>query len=427
MARRALVLTGSIGKGHDITTQVVAASLDRLGFDVAVLDCMALLGGIGARVGDWTFRRLLATAPVYDALHFSQFRTGGAIAGAMDRLATGRLVPALAGELAARPADLVVATFATGASAAAKLSTATHAEAPALTQAGPAAEAPARPPATVVLCIDAAPHRLWVQEGTDLFLVTSAAAAAAVRRYLPTARVEVVAAPVRAAFGSLPDRREARSALGIAPDARAVVLMGGGWGLGPLVHGAEALAAEGVAVLAVAGSNVAAHRALVGLAGRQPLVHPFGFTDRIPLLMAAADAVVTTPGATTCAEARAAGRPLVLVDVVPGHGRDNVQHELELGGADVCDATPTALAATVVTLLDRLLRPDGRGCRRVAPAPAQGRGPDAWEASFAAALAGARLFSQTTPHESPSGMDRPPRRPEAEDWARPDATAEEVG
>ena len=58
----------------------------------------------------------------------------------------------------------------------------------------------------------------------------------------------------------------------------------------------------------------------------------FGFTDRIPELMAAADLVITSSG-DTCAEARAVGRPLLLLDLVPGHGRDNLQHELELGDA----------------------------------------------------------------------------------------------
>ena len=47
--------------------------------------------------------------------------------------------------------------------------------------------------------------------------------------------------------------------------------------------------------------------------------------------MAAADVVVALPGATTCSEARVVGRQLLLLDVMPGHGRDNLLHELELG------------------------------------------------------------------------------------------------
>ena len=50
--------------------------------------------------------------------------------------------------------------------------------------------------------------------------------------------------------------------------------------------------------------------------------------------MAASDLVITSSG-DTCTEARTVGRPLLLLDVVQGHGRDNLQHELELGDAAV--------------------------------------------------------------------------------------------
>ena len=106
------------------------------------------------------FNGLVAIPGLYDGLHFAHLRTGSRLADLMDRAATARLVPALRAELDRQPADLVISVFATGASAAAKL----KAEAPGLR--------------TVVLCTDVAVHRMWVAEGTDLFLVTSTAAAA---------------------------------------------------------------------------------------------------------------------------------------------------------------------------------------------------------------------------------------------------------
>jgi UDP-N-acetylglucosamine:LPS N-acetylglucosamine transferase len=84
---------------------------------------------------------------------------------------------------------------------------------------------------------------------------------------------------------------------------------------------------------------------------------PFRFTDQIPTLMAAADLVLTTPGATTCSEARVVNRPLLLLDVMPGHGRDNIQHELELGAADVCDAAPERLVQCALGALERSAPP----------------------------------------------------------------------
>ena len=374
MPKQAVILSGSLGLGHDVISEVVAESLTHLGWESRTLDCMGLLGRRAGRAGDWVFRRLTAMPGVYDGLHFAHFRPGTRLAAAMDRAATSRLVPALDAELRRRPADLVIAVFATGASAAARLS----------------GGAPG--PRTAVLCTDAVPHSLWVREGIDLFLVTSPAAAASVRRYVPHARACVVPPPVRPAFYRPLSQAVARRSLGVPADARCALLMGGGWGLGPLEAAAGALAAAGVHVLAVAGRNRRLAGRLEALASGAPRVHAFGFTERIVELMIACDVVVTLPGATTCGEARAVGRRLVLLDAMPGHGRENLQHELELGGADACNARPKDLTASVLAALDRARRPgpDGR------------RPAGEWDRAFAAALASIDVEA-TAPLPGPAG------------------------
>jgi len=112
-----------------------------------------------------------------------------------------------------------------------------------------------------------------------------------------------------------------------------VLAIDSGWGFGPLVESALALAEAGVHVLAVAGRDRRIEGRLRELAAWTPRITPFGYTNRVPELMAAADLVMTLPGATTCSEARVVGRHLLLLDVMPGHGRDNLLHELELGRA----------------------------------------------------------------------------------------------
>jgi processive 1,2-diacylglycerol beta-glucosyltransferase len=356
--KRAVILSGSLGSGHDVIAETVTRSLSRLGWESRTLDCMGMLGHRAGQAGDWVFRRLMAMPGVYDGLHYAHFRPGSRLAMAMDTAATSRLVPALHAELRREPADLIAALFATGASAAAQL--------------GEAASGCR----TVVLCADAVPHSLWVRDEIDLFLVTSAAAATAVRRYVPRAHVRVVPPPVRCAFYSPLPQAAVRQSLGIPPYARCALLMGGGWGLGPLEHAARALADAGVHVLAVAGRNDRLAARLEALARRAPRVHPFGFTERIVELMSACDVVVTLPGATTCAEARVVGRRLVILDAMPGHGRENLQHELELGDADVCSPRPAELTAGVLAALDRA------GVRSTGGRPA-----GEWDRAFAAALA----------------------------------------
>jgi processive 1,2-diacylglycerol beta-glucosyltransferase len=359
--QEAVLLAGSIGLGHEMMARSCTSVLDQSGWHTRSLDSMALLGPLSRGTGDRVFNGLIARAPaLYDGLHFAHLRTGSKLARLMDRAAVARLVPALRTELQRSPADLVLSVFATGASAAAKLK----------------AEEPGR--RTVVLCTDVAVHRMWVCEGTDLFLVTSAAAEASVRRYLPRATVAVVPSPVRAEFYSAPSRELARDTLGVAGEDFCVLVIDSGWGFAPVGHSAAAMARAGIHVLAVAGRNQELERRFRELARTSPRVTAFGFTDRVPELMAAADVVVALPGAITCSEARVVGRQLLLLDVMPGHGRDNLLHELELGAAHVCRPTPSGVTASACALRDE------------APSPALRSGAasrwPSWEPAFVAAL-----------------------------------------
>jgi processive 1,2-diacylglycerol beta-glucosyltransferase len=226
-----------------------------------------------------------------------------------------------------------------------------------------------------VLCTDVAVHRMWVAPGTDLFLVTSVAAEESVRRYLPHARVAVVPPPVRASFYAAPSQEQARAALGVPADGFCILMIDSGWGFCPIPESAASLADAGVDVLAVAGRQQVAERQLRKLAASRPRIRPFGFTDRVPELMAAADVVLALPGAVTCSETRVVGRELLMLDVMPGHGRDNLQHELELGGAHVCRPTVSGITARVLALREGAARPAAR------PSP-----PPPWEPAYAAAL-----------------------------------------
>jgi processive 1,2-diacylglycerol beta-glucosyltransferase len=353
---RALLLSGSLGMGHDQLAAACTASLSARGWSTRTLDAMRLLGR-GGSAGEAVFRGMLAVPGLFDAFHFAALRTGSRLALLADAAARRQLVPRLRGYLDAHPTDLVISVFATGASAASSLAE----RYPGMSH--------------VVFCTDVTPHRLWVHPHVDAYLVTAAVAERAVLRFQPDARVLVVQPPVRPAFYRAPSQPRARASLGVPAAERCVLLMSGAWGLGPVAAAADALGAAGVHVLAVAGRNAKLERMLRAVARHQPRVRAFGFTDRVPELMAAADLVVTSSG-DTCSEARTVGRPLLLLDVVQGHGRDNLQHELELGDADVASPRPADVVRSALAALDRVKPPP--------PGPA--RSAADWERSFGAVL-----------------------------------------
>lgn len=298
---------------------------------------------------------MLAVPGLYDAFHYAGLRTGGRLAGQTDMAIRQRLVPVLRDRLDRNPVELVISISPAGASAVSTVA--------------------ARYPSMrhVVFCTDAAPHRLWTHPNVDLYLVTSAAAEPAVQRYQPEARVCVLDPPVRPEFFRAPAQRSARAGLRVPEHGRCVLLIGGSRGLGPLADIASALASRDLSVLVVAGDNARLERKI--RAAANTLVQVFGFTDRMPELMAASDLVITTPGAT-CMEARTVGRPLLLLDLIQGHGRDNLQHELELGNAAVTSKRPDDVVRSALACLGRM--------RPAATEPTRSLAD--WEAQFRVAL-----------------------------------------
>jgi processive 1,2-diacylglycerol beta-glucosyltransferase len=356
-ARSALVLSGSIGMGHDAIAAACRSSLESQGWSTVTMDAMKMLGRGGGSAGQAVYRAMIGVPGLFDAVHFSALRAGNGLARTADALARRRLVPALLDYLDRNTPDLLLSVFATGAAA--------------------ASEVAARYPAMrhIVLCTDVTPHRLWVHRNVDMYLVIAEVSEPAVLRFQPDARVQVIPPPVRPAFYHALGQAEARASLAIPPGERCVLLMSGSWGLGPVAAAAEALAEAGVYVLAVAGRNERLARKLAAAAGRQPRIRAFGFTDRIPDLMSAADVVITTPS-DTCLEARIVGRPLLLLDILQGHGRDNLQHELELGDAMVTSAGAADVTRSALAALGRV--------KPAAAGPARSQAD--WESAFSAAL-----------------------------------------
>lgn len=330
----ALVLSGSIGQGHATVAEVCAKALERgrRTGDVAVVDCIGLLGPVSSRLAERIYRASISWPFLYDGFHFSHLRAEGRLAARGDRQAVDRILGALETRGLTRQVELGFAVFATGAPVAVRLA-----------RSRPGAKA-------VVFCTDATAHSKWAVEGVDLFIVTSDLAAASLRRYQPQAEVAVVPPPVRAPFYDPPPREEARLSFGVPLGESCVLLVSGGWGLGPMAASARALAAAGHFVLAASGENRRLRAELDRIAGTEPRVVSLGYCRDMPRAMAAADVVVSGSG-QTCNEVHAVGRRLVVLDVVPGHGRENLLHEVATTSAVAASPIPSSVVAAVETSL----------------------------------------------------------------------------
>ncbi len=168
-------------------------------------------------------------------------------------------------------------------------------------------------------------HDFWIQPGIDLYCV----AHGSIENFdsLPASQVAVTGIPLRPAFRALPSRQEARRALGLEVDQPVVLVPGGGLGIGVNCAAARLLdTSNGTQIAALTGHDSAAHDELSRLAlQHRSRLKVWPWTDRMELLLRAADLVVGKPGGLTVAEALACGRPLFPTHSLRGQEGFNVR------------------------------------------------------------------------------------------------------
>ncbi len=189
----------------------------------------------------------------------------------------------------------------------------------------------------VTIITDMETHRLWVQEPTERYYAATELGQAGLATWGVAAEcVRVTGIPVRPGFNLELPPAEARRRCRLDPQLPVVLLLGGGFGVGPtaqLLH--ELVTMPAAAQIAViAGRNERLKRGLEDQTrdARRP-VRVVGFTDRVHEWMRAADLVVTKPGGLTIAESLACGLPLVIVSPIPGQETRNSDYLLEHGAA----------------------------------------------------------------------------------------------
>jgi processive 1,2-diacylglycerol beta-glucosyltransferase len=188
------------------------------------------------------------------------------------------------------------------------------------------------PPAIGVLT-DYGVHDFWLEARMDRYFVATEEMAEQLRRH-GVHDVLVTGIPLEEGFREPPPRDEARARLQIPLERPAVLVTGGGFGIGT-AEALEAIVGSGLEcglLVAAAGLSDEADREMVRNAARShPYgVHVFGPRVSMPELMRACDVVVGKPGGLSVSEALAAGRPFLALRHLGGQERFNVRH-LERG------------------------------------------------------------------------------------------------
>ncbi len=210
-----------------------------------------------------------------------------------------------------------------------------------------------RPPFMVVVTDLVTTHMFWYDKSVDRCLVpTQPAFDRGLESGLSPDQMRVTGLPVHPNFASrLTDKASARQELGWDPNLPAVLMVGGGEGMGALYETARAVNDMRLKcqLIVIAGRNAVLKQKLESDRWNQP-THVYPFVTNMPVLMAAADILVSKAGPATISEACIAGLPVILYDAIPGQETGNVDYVVE-NDAGIYAPSPTEASEAVAKWL----------------------------------------------------------------------------
>ena len=320
---RVLILTASVGEGHDLPARTLAAQLreERPGVEVVTEDGLQVMGKafvlISERAPGVVFFRFRW---LWDATFWLCVALGPT------RRLTQKLVRVLGSRgmlrliRRVRP-DVIVSVF------------------PVTTEVLGGLRRQGKLDIPVVAGItDLAALHYWAAPGVDLHLLTHPESEQEVRAIAGRdTDVQAVHGLTRPEFARPCDPADARVALGLPGEGKVVLVSGGGWGVGDLESAIDtALRLHDVAVVAcLCGRNLDLHARLSTRYDGERRVRLVGFTERMSEWLAAADALIHSTGGLTVYEAHIRGCPAISYGWGRGHIRVNNTAFRRYGIADV--------------------------------------------------------------------------------------------
>lgn len=338
MPPRVLILTASVGEGHDLPARTLADQLrgERSEVEIVTEDCLPAMGRAVAAISEGAPKIVFYRFPWLWDLGFWFFAGPAASRVPTQRLLTWLGAPGLLRLIERHRPDVIASVYPNVTEVLGRLRLAGRLEVP-----------------VVAAITDLAALRYWATPGADVHLITHPASADEVREVAGAeAVVHAVHGFTAPAFRQGRVAADARRALGLPGGGKVVLVSGGGWGVGD-VEGAveEALALPQVAqVVCLCGRNAELLRRVAGRFAAEPRVRVEGFTGQMPDWLAAGDALVHSTGGLTVFEAMMRGCPAISYGWGRGHVRLNNRAFRRSGLAEVAGSRGALRVALESTL-----------------------------------------------------------------------------
>jgi processive 1,2-diacylglycerol beta-glucosyltransferase len=185
----------------------------------------------------------------------------------------------------------------------------------------------------VGILTDYAPHSYWVYDNIDAYVVPSEETGRKLAdNGIPEERIKPLGVPIDPKFIPRLDKAAIQKELGVEPGVPAILIMGGGQGLGPIRQMLINIdkIPENLQMLVVAGTNKKL-RAWIEKRRFKKKVITFGYVSNIERLMEVSTLIITKPGGVTTAEALAKNLPMLIINPLPGQEAINTKFLLNQG------------------------------------------------------------------------------------------------
>lgn len=316
-ARRVLILSADVGEGHAAAARALAEQIERSEepAEATIIDGLGAMGPLLRPVVQEGYRIQLHLMPWTYTLIYWLLESVAPVRWVARRLLRLLGSRPLASRIAEHAPDVIVSTHPAVTVVLAWLRRRGVVDCP-----------------TIATITDLTGLFFWAQPGIDMHLVMYGESIPAVEKIAGRGSVQLVKPLISGEFMRPRCPLQARRSLGLPEQGKMVVVSGGGWGVGDIEGAVKELssAPDIASVVCLAGRNEQLAERLRRVFADDGAVHVFGFTDRMPDLLVAADALVHATGGVTCLEARATGTPVVAYGLPVGHARLNTRAMADL-------------------------------------------------------------------------------------------------
>lgn len=185
----------------------------------------------------------------------------------------------------------------------------------------------------VAVLTDYIPHSYWIYDTINYYITPSEEVARRlIKKGVVSDKIRAYGIPIDPKFSEYIDKNEAMQKLKLEPGLPAILIMGGGHGLGPIKTIIKRLdkVKKEFQVIVVAGINKKIYNFLKRKKAEfSKRLLLFRYVDNINELMGICDIIITKPGGITTAEALAKKIPMIIVRPLPGQELSNTAYLTE--------------------------------------------------------------------------------------------------